>query len=269
MASLVTSELLENLVPVALEASRAVMAVFNSDFAVIEKDDKSPVTEADRRGEVILESGIRKLLPDVQIIGEEAVSDGAKPPVLNDTFFLLDPLDGTKEFIKRGTDFTVNIGLIEKGKPVLGIVVAPARGIIWAGASGHGAFKAETDLTNVAGRKAISVRDVATPMTIVASKSHRSAELEAWLSHYSDAENISCGSSLKLVMVGEGSADLYPRIGPTCEWDTAAADAVLRAAGGITVTGDGTPLDYGKDVTTFLNPYFLCKGQKDLETPAF
>ena len=269
MTSLADPNLVEKLIPVALEASRAVMEVFNSEFDVLEKSDKSPVTEADQRGEVILEAGIKAILPEVQIIGEEAISDGAKPTVLEDTFFLLDPLDGTKEFIKRGTDFTVNIGLIENGQPVLGIVVAPARGILWAGAKGHGAFKAETDLSSITNKVDITVRSAADPLTIVASKSHRSEELETWLSNYPDAENISCGSSLKLVMVAEGSADLYPRIGPTCEWDTAAADAILRAAGGMTETGDGAPLGYGKNVTTFLNPYFLCKGDTGLTTPGF
>lgn len=262
-------DLIQALVPTLLEAGKAIMDVFNTDFDVTEKEDNSPVTLADKRGEDIITAALRVICPDIQIIGEEAISDGVGIPALENRFFLVDPLDGTKEFIKRGSDFTVNIGLIEDGKPVLGLVLAPALGQLWAGAEGFGAFSAKTDLEKVLDKKTLSTRTAANPLTIVASKSHRSPALEKFLAHFSGAKNISIGSSLKLVLIAEGSADLYPRIGPTCEWDTAAADAILRAAGGLTLTGEGASLIYGKNPETFLNPYFLCKGDPTIQTPNF
>lgn len=262
------SDLIEALLPTLLEAGRAVMNVFESDFAVYEKSDASPVTDADARGEEIITRALVSLTPDVPVVGEEAKDAGTAPDISGGAFWLVDPLDGTKEFIKRGNDFTVNIGLIENGIPTLGLVLAPARGQLWAGGAGTGAFSAKTDLNTIENRTSISVKTPGATLTIVASKSHRSEELETWLSAFPDADHVSIGSSLKLVLVAEGSADLYPRLGPTCEWDTAAADAVLRAAGGITTVAGGAPLSYGKDLKTFLNPYFLCKSSADFKTPA-
>lgn len=263
------AQLIEDLLPVILEAGRAVMEVFESDFSVYEKSDASPVTDADQRGEDIITAALNRLTPDIPVIGEEAKDAGTTPDISGGAFWLVDPLDGTKEFIKRGDDFTVNIGLIEDGRPTLGLVLAPARKRIWAGSVDSGAFAADTDMATLSDRSAIRTRPAPDTLTIVASKSHRSQVLEDWLQHYPGAENISIGSSLKIVLIAEGSADLYPRLGPTCEWDTAAAHAVLRAAGGEAIVADGGPLTYGKDLTTYLNPFFLAKADPGASTPDF
>lgn len=263
------AQLIEDLLPVILEAGRAVMDVFNSDFSVYEKSDASQVTDADQRGEDIITKALIALTPDIPVIGEEAKDAGTAPDISGGAFWLVDPLDGTKEFIKRGDDFTVNIGLIEDGRPTAGLVLAPARKRIWAGSVDSGAFAADTDMNNIGERSEIKTRPTPETLTIVASKSHRSEVLENWLEHYPGAEHISIGSSLKIVLIAEGSADLYPRLGPTCEWDTAAAHAVLRAAGGEAIVSDGGPLTYGKDLKTYLNPFFLAKADPASGTPDF
>ncbi|WP_374763399.1 3'(2'),5'-bisphosphate nucleotidase CysQ [Yunchengibacter salinarum] len=260
------------LIQTMLDAGRVVMEVFNSGFAVSDKDDKSPVTEADRRGEAVIREHLTAIAPDIPMIGEEAVSDKTgptlTPAMAEGLFWLVDPLDGTKEFIKRGTDFTVNIGLVHGGRPIMGLVLAPARNRLYWGRVGAGAWSAPVNGTEPGEKQAIGVRaaDKGAP-TIVASKSHRSPELEAWLGHFDGADNVSIGSSLKFCLLATGEADLYPRLGPTCEWDTAAAHAVLLAAGGRVETGDGQPLTYGKDLERFLNPWFLAVGDPDQNVP--
>ena len=262
--------LIERLIPVILEAGRAIMDVFNSDFSVFEKSDASPVTEADQRGEVIITRALHQLTPNIPVVGEEAKDAGEAPDISGGSFWLVDPLDGTKEFIKRGNDFTVNIGLIENGVPTLGLVLAPAQKRLWAGSVQTGAFTSDVtdDLLQAGERKALKTRTKPEQLTIVASKSHRSDALEQWLTHYPDADHVSIGSSLKFVLIATGEADLYPRLGPTCEWDTAAAHAVLRAAGGEVFAAEGAPLTYGKDLKTFLNPYFIAKADPNMDTPS-
>ncbi len=265
------NKLMDPLIKTILEAGRVVMDVYATDFSVYAKDDASPVTEADQRGEDVIAVALANLTPDIPMVGEEAKSEGKCPDISGGIFWLVDPLDGTKEFIKKGNDFTVNIGLIKDGKPIMGLVLAPALNKIYAGIMGVGAWTASVtkDGNTLGKRSAISVRkaDLAN-MTIVASKSHRSPELEAWLKHYPSAENISIGSSLKLCLVAEGKADLYPRLGPTCEWDTAAAHAVLVAAGGRVLDNTGLPLGYAKNLSTFLNPWFVCIADESLDVPA-
>jgi len=261
--------LVNSLIPVMLEAGEAIMDVYAGDIAVETKGDSSPVTVADKRGEAIIARHLARLTPDIQMVGEESTSDHGAPVELNERFWLVDPLDGTKEFIKKGTDFTVNIGLIAKGKPVLGLVYAPARKTLYTGIVGQGAEIMSIDGDYIFNRQRISTRTIPKEgRVIVASKSHRSPELEAWLNHYPDAEHVSVGSSLKFCLLAEGKADLYPRLGPTCEWDTAAAHAVLLAAGGDVLVDDATELSYGKDPTTFLNGWFLCRGDRQASTPA-
>jgi len=251
-----------------LAAGDVVMDVFHSDFEVYGKADQSPVTEADRRGEDVITKALLEMAPDIPVVGEEAKSEGTCPDISGGIFWLVDPLDGTKEFIKKGTDFTVNIGLIKNGHPVMGVVLAPAMKKIYWGIVDEGAWSANIENGALKNQQPIRTRTSDThALTIVASKSHRSAELEAYLRHFPDAENISIGSSLKLCLLATGEADLYPRLGPTCEWDTAAAHAVLLAAGGTVETPDGTPLTYGKDLKTFLNPWFLCKANALLPAP--
>lgn len=267
-----------NLVPpltnLILEAGQAIMEIFESDFEILSKQDASPVTIADEKGEAIITKALASLTPHIPVIGEEAKSQGKAPDLDNATqdgkkyFWLVDPLDGTKEFIKRGTDFTVNIGLIEDGHPIMGLVYAPALGKIWVGGQ-----DVEAKLLTVSDYKVTASQNMATRCfhpenaVIVASKSHRSPELESWLAHYPDAEHVSIGSSLKFCLVAEGQADLYPRLGPTCEWDTAAAHAVLVGAGGKVLDDHGQPLCYGKDFRTYLNPYFIAIGDPNLQTP--
>ncbi|UTW54554.1 3'(2'),5'-bisphosphate nucleotidase CysQ [Kordiimonas sp. SCSIO 12610] len=259
----------EPLTSTILDAGKKVMDVYGTDFDVYGKDDNSPVTEADRQGEIVITKALEQLAPDIPIVGEEAKSEGMCPDISQGTFWLVDPLDGTKEFIKKGNDFTVNIGLIIDNQPVLGFVLAPALNKLYWGIVGTGAWMADAENGAINNIQPIQTRKVSTEsLVIVASKSHRSLELETWLSNYPMAEHTSIGSSLKFCLIATGEADLYPRLGPTCEWDTAAAHAVLLAAGGSVDAPDGKPLQYGKDPNTFLNPYFICKGDPATNTPS-
>jgi len=259
---------MDQLIDTVLAAGDEIMDVYQADFSVSRKGDASPVTEADRRGEAVIEAHLAALAPDIPMVGEESASDGKVPDISNGRFWLVDPLDGTKEFIKRGGDFTVNIGLIEDRMPTAGIVYAPAIGRLFWGIVGSGAWTCEVENNTLLNKRPIQTRVFKhSEMTIVASKSHRSAELESYLANFPTAENISIGSSLKFCLLATGEADLYPRLGPTCEWDTAAAHAVLRAAGGEVYDSSGMPLMYAKDTTTFLNPWFLCVADTDFDAP--
>lgn len=260
--------IMPQLLETTLEAGKLVMDVFHSDFEVFGKADTSPVTEADRRGEEHITAALKRITPDIPIVGEEAKSEGKCPDISGGVFWLVDPLDGTKEFIKKGDDFTVNLGLVANGVPIAGIVLAPALNTLYWGIQKAGAWRADVEGHQILDKQVMQVRK-ADPeaLIIVASKSHRSPELETWLSHFENADNVSIGSSLKLCLVAAGEADLYPRLGPTCEWDTAAAHGVLLAAGGTVEVKGGAPLTYGKDLQTFLNPWFLCKGDVQMELP--
>ena len=252
----------------ALAGARAVMEVYATEFAVEHKADDSPVSEADRRAEAAIVMRLSAAMPDVPIVAEEAVSAG-KIPELARRFFLVDPLDGTKEFISRNGEFTVNIGLIEDGAPVAGIVLAPALGLAYAGGP-DGAAKGQLSesLTVVEDWRPMKVRAAGQSPVAVASRSHLNDATRDALDHAQCGEYRSIGSSLKFCLLAEGQADFYPRLGPTMEWDTAAADAVLRAAGGQVVTLDGTPLRYGKTgvpgMREFENPHFLALGDRAL-----
>ena len=238
----------------ARRAGDAVMEVYGTDHAVQSKTDQSPVTEADVRAEAIILSQLRAITPEVPIVAEEAVAAGQVPSVGAD-FWLVDPLDGTKEFIGRNGEFTVNIARVHEGVPVLGVVFAPALGRLFAGAQGFGAFVEDS-----AGRRAIRCR--VTPeegLTVVASRSHGDAvALDAYLAGRKVASLVSAGSSLKLCLIAAGEADLYPRLGRTMEWDIAAGHAVLLAAGGRLTDIAGNPLRYGKP--QFENPHFVATG---------
>ena len=260
--------LVQPILDTMLKAGEVVMDVYNSDFEVYGKADQSPVTEADRRGEDIITAALTQMAPHIPVVGEEAKSEGKCPDISGGTFWLVDPLDGTKEFIKKGSDFTVNIGLIENSVPIMGFVFAPALKTIYWGAVGDGAYMAQVENGRIKEPRHIRCRKADTKnLTIVASKSHRSPELEAYLKHFPNAKNISIGSSLKLCLLATGEADLYPRLGPTCEWDTAAAHAVLLAAGGSVEIAGGVPLTYAKDLKTFLNPWFLCRADQNYAAP--
>ena len=192
---------------------------------------------------------------------EESASAGNVPQSLDSRFFLVDPLDGTKEFVAGREDFTVNIALIENGVPIAGIVYAPARAVLYAGA-GSAAYRAGVH-GHVEHRIPLDPQKQESPQRIVASRSHMTAQTEEWLGCRPDCSTVNIGSSLKFCLLAEGSADIYPRFGRTMEWDTAAGDAILRAAGGITETLDGKPLVYGKrnqaDDEDFANPHFIAR----------
>jgi 3'(2'), 5'-bisphosphate nucleotidase len=257
-----TSTMLQSLIYTAQRAGGAIMAVYATDFAVRDKADTSPVTAADEAAEKIILADLAVIAPDIPVVAEEAVAAG-KVPIVADRFFLVDPLDGTREFVSRRDEFTVNVALIEAGKPVLGVVFAPARrelywGDVRAGKAGH--IDADPDGTMPSMGTSIAVRQApAAGLTAVASRSHRTPETDALLANYPVVEFRSIGSSLKFCLVAAGEADIYPRIGTTMEWDTAAGHAVLAAAGG-SVTGlDGEPFVYGKP--GFRNGNFIARGR--------
>jgi 3'(2'), 5'-bisphosphate nucleotidase len=256
------------LIDAALAGARAVMAVYRTDFTVERKADDSPVSEADRRAEAAILERLAATHGDVPVVAEEAAAEGKIPEVAR-RFFLVDPLDGTKEFISRNGEFTVNVALIEDGAPVLGVVLAPALGLAYAG-SRAGAWKATTApaLDAIRDWTAIRTRPAGPAPVAVASRSHSNQATEAALAKAHAGERRSIGSSLKFCLVAEAEADFYPRLGPTMEWDTAAGDAVLRAAGGLVVTLEGRPLVYGKKSEPgprpFENPHFLALGDRAL-----
>ncbi|MUZ72861.1 3'(2'),5'-bisphosphate nucleotidase CysQ [Agrobacterium vitis] len=250
----------------AIAAGRDIMDVFQNGPTVRTKSDASPVTEADERAEAIILAALAAQFPAIPVVAEEAVAAGNIPQTRGQPFILVDPLDGTKEFIRKSSDFTVNIALIEAGVPVIGIVYAPARGEAYIG-DRNGALKIEIDANfQLVSRQSISVRIPSAKMIAVASRSHSGPETEEFLVTHAITDTRSVGSSLKFCLVAEGVADVYPRFGRTMEWDTAAGDAVLRAAGGMTVGPDGAPLLYGKrdqlNDSDFANPSFIAWGGK-------
>jgi 3'(2'),5'-bisphosphate nucleotidase len=256
------------LIEAALAGAREVMAVYATDFGVERKADNSPVSAADRNAEAAILARLSAAFPGVPTIAEEAAAAGPVPEI-GARFFLVDPLDGTKEFISRNGEFTVNIALIEDGVPVLGVVLAPVLGLAYL-AGRSGAWKGRTDaaLDIVHDWTCIRTRAAGPAPVAVASRSHGNSATEKALADARCGERKMIGSSLKFCLLAEGSADFYPRLGPTMEWDTAAGDAVLRAAGGAVETPDGNPLVYGKSCTpgmrAFENPHFLAAGDPAL-----
>lgn len=259
--------LLHEITVLALDAAVEIEAVAAGDFDVSGKADQSPVTEADRRAERLINTGLSRHFPSIPIVAEEACAVHGLPDRAYSAFFLVDPLDGTKEFVARRSDYTVNIALIENGVPVAGVVCAPKLRMIYRGfRPGNGSSLAEKALLDGELKpkmwSPIALRAAPQEPVIVASRSHVTPETQAFLDRHANCERVSVGSSLKFCLVAEGSADIYPRFGPTMEWDTAAGDAVLRAAGGMTRTLDGATLAYGKAGSTkFLNPFFIAAGR--------
>ncbi len=246
-----TREQLDTLCRIAEAAGREIMAVYEHGGETWKKDDASPLTEADLRADRAIRTGLEAHFPGVFILSEESVSSG---PAAGDQFFLVDPLDGTKEFIKRNGEFTVNIALVEHGVSVAGVVLAPALGELYFGTRGLGAWKRDAS-----GLKEIRTarRDPAQPLRVIGSRSHGGERLDAWLATLEQEHSfVAAGSSLKFCRIAEGSADIYPRFGPTSQWDTAAAQCVLEAAGGAVTDLEGQPLRYGLD-RPVLNPEFI------------
>jgi 3'(2'), 5'-bisphosphate nucleotidase len=248
----------------ALDAGKAIMKVFREGCPVAVKEDASPVTIADEEAERIILTYLARNFPDVPVIAEESVAAGRVPQIGQKSFFLVDPLDGTREFIDKRQEFTVNIAYIENGVPVAGIVYAPALGIAFIGAHGKAEKLLVDENFEIAGRAAIHVRVQPAHRTALASRCHNSPQTGNFLAEHAISECTNIGSSLKFCLLAEGKADVYPRFTRTMEWDTAAGDAVLRAAGGSTVTLDGLPLTYGKrgqaDDSDFANPNFISWG---------
>ena len=255
---------------IAERAGKIILAYYaeGEEVEVRQKDDASPVTDADEAAETFILGALNTLTPDIPVVAEEAMAAGEVPVIDGSRFWLVDPLDGTKEFISRNGEFTVNIALIEDGEPLAGVVHAPAMAMTWVGICGERedgsrgrgrAVFANTD------QPVMDIRVRSIPeegAVVVASRRHGSGdELEAFLACYKVAEKVSAGSSLKFCLVASGRADLYPRFGRTMEWDTAAGHAVLLAAGGQVYTLENEPLHYGKP--DFENPYFYAVGEAE------
>lgn len=252
----------QDIIDLAKRAGAAIMAIYQQDFAVYEKQDESPLTEADLASHHCIVNGLKQLTPQIPVLSEESGADEHLDRMSWQRYWLIDPLDGTKEFIKKNGEFTVNIALIDQGKAVFGVVYAPALDVTYWG-DADGAFKES-------GGQVESIRVSEVPAEgavwrVVGSRSHQTDEFKAFVKGLPDTEVVSMGSSLKLCLVAEGVADLYPRLGLTSEWDTAAAHAVVTAAGGqVLQYPELTPLLYNTRPDTLLNPFFIvCADKSD------
>jgi len=241
---------------IAREAGAAILRVYEQDFSVLEKDDKSPLTDADLASNRIIKQRLQELTPHVPVLSEECTEIPYSLRRQWKRYWLVDPLDGTKEFIKRNGEFTVNIALIDNGRAVLGVVHVPVSGVSYFGDTEHGAFRQEG---HTAPQPMHVTAQTCSPVRVVGSRSHAGESLQRFLNNLGEHELVSMGSSLKICLVAEGKADIYPRLGPTSEWDTAAAQAVVEAAGGRVTDTDMQVLKYNtKD--SLLNPHFLVFG---------
>ncbi len=252
------AQLLAPVITLARQAGEAILKIYQQDFAVEHKDDDSPLTAADLAAHRCLMEGLARLTPEIPRLSEEGADIPYAERKTWSRYWLIDPLDGTREFVKRNGEFTVNVALIEQGRPVLGVVHAPVLGTTYSAAVGAGAWKQQ------AGADPIAIRcsKTATPARIVASRSHVTPELEALLQRLPAHEAMNIGSSLKLCLVAEGKADFYPRLGLTSEWDTAAGHCIVEQAGGAVTLTDGKALHYNSK-ESLLNPYFLVRGEPE------
>ncbi|MCF2946679.1 3'(2'),5'-bisphosphate nucleotidase CysQ [Paraglaciecola aquimarina] len=259
---MLTDSLIQSIIDISHQAGAKIMDIYQKDFAIYEKSDESPLTEADLAAHNCIEAGL-KSVSDLPILSEESADISWQERSSWQTYWLVDPLDGTKEFIKKNGEFTVNIALIDKGVPVFGVVFAPVLEQTYVGVLGQGAYKITADIKAPISPKAHTEGET---WKVVGSRSHQSPEIQALLESLSgDTELVAMGSSLKLCLVAEGAAHLYPRLGPTSEWDTGAAQAVVEAAGGkVTIIedasdalkADAAPLRYNQKESV-LNPFFL------------
>jgi len=251
---------LEAVREIAHAAGRRILDVYEREFKVEHKEDHSPLTEADRAAHEIITSQLEALTPDIPVLSEESAAVNYDTRAGWKRFWLVDPLDGTKEFINRNGEFTVNIALIEGNRPVLGVVYVPVPAITYYACAGQGAYKQKGECAI----QPVRVRrfDGGKPI-VVASRSHAGPETEAFLRNLGEHDVVSMGSALKLCLVAEGAADVYPRLGPTMEWDTAAAQCVVEAAGGRVTDLNSQPLVYNKP--SLLNPWFLVSGVGDYD----
>lgn len=253
-----TQTRIDQVMAIAETAGKAILEIYARDFQIDEKEDKSPLTEADLAAHHIIVDALAQLTPEIPLLSEESAETDFSERKGWQRYWLIDPLDGTKEFIKKNGEFTVNIALIENHAPILGVVHVPVSGRTYAGETGKGAFVVEDGM-----RTEISVTSQAqAPLRVAGSRSHAGESLQRYLEKLGEHELVSMGSSLKLCLVAEGKADIYPRLGPTSEWDTAAAHAVVTAAGGEVTDLQGEILKYNAK-ESLLNPHFLAFGDKN------
>ena len=250
----------EDVLAIAQDAAARILEVYERDFDVMHKGDASPLTDADLAAHHCIVAGLNRLTPDIPVLSEEsahtiALETRRRWPRL----WLVDPLDGTREFIKRNGEFTVNIALIDHGLSLFGVIQAPVTGVLWHGAPGHGAFRRDAE-----GERALHVRRPATaPLQVAASRSHLGPRTIALMARMGELETAGLGSSLKFCRIAEGGMDVYPRFGPTSEWDTAAGQAILEAAGGALLDPQGRPFRYNQR-DTLLNGDFIALGDPGL-----
>lgn len=255
--------LCDGMVGAALSAAEVILEIYEGEIDVEIKGDETPVTKADQAAEAVILEHLARLAPAIPVVAEEAVAAG-RIPQIDGEFFLVDPLDGTKEFIKRNGEFTVNIALVRDNVPVIGVIYTPAKGWLFAGEVGKGAWRAEVadprKNHRLENHRSISVRQAGDKVDVVGSRSHHTEGAVEFLKAYRIGEQKAIGSSLKFCLLAAGEADLYPRFGRTMEWDTAAGDAILTAAGGCVKNLDGSRLQYGKVIqedAPFANAFFI------------
>jgi 3'(2'), 5'-bisphosphate nucleotidase len=254
--------LAETFAVIALQAGPAILAIYENGPRVQWKADRSPVCDADEAAEVIILAALAKTCPEIPVIAEEAASRGEIPSLRAD-FILVDPLDGTREFLSRNGEFTVNIALIRDGAPLCGVVYAPALDLVWIGGTTARMAEAKPGASLPSAWRAIRTRTAPRDgLTALVSRSHCNPATEAWLIDRKVTTRRDAGSALKFCLLAEGEADVYPRFGPTMEWDTAAGHAVLQAAGGTVIEADGKPLCYGKADEQFRNHSFIAWGDR-------
>jgi 3'(2'), 5'-bisphosphate nucleotidase len=264
------SQFLDELTGIVSRAAAAVLAIRADGLNTRSKADQSPVTAADHASEALIVEGVSRVLPGIPIVSEEAFSR-APPASLDGTFVLVDPVDGTRELVAGRDEFVINLAVVNQGRPVLGIISAPALGLIWRAAEGAGADRLRlapgAPATNATERAAIKTRSwPAAGIVAAMSRSHLDQHTQALLARLPIADRLVSGSAIKFCRVAEGAADLYPRLGPTCEWDIAAGDAIVRIAGGSVTTPDGRPLPYGRTAERFLVPGFIASGDRTAAT---
>ncbi|MEJ2514897.1 MAG: 3'(2'),5'-bisphosphate nucleotidase CysQ [Gammaproteobacteria bacterium] len=265
MTDTIDRELLDSVIRIAREAGRTTLEVYESDFQVDAKSDDSPITEADRRANDVIKAGLAEIEPRLPQLSEESRQAPWEERRHWSRLWLIDPLDGTKEFVNRNGQFTVNIAMIEGHRPRLGVVHVPVTGVTYSGIVGQGAWKQTGD----GPAESITVRRLGDgPVKVVASRSHRGPDLDGYLERLGPHETVALGSSLKFCILAEGGADVYPRLGPTSEWDTAAAQAVLEAAGGSVVDTHGQPLGYNKG-SSVLNGWFIAYADASRDWTAY
>ena len=256
---------MDQLIDIARRAGAAIMTIYDTDFAVEEKSDSSPLTAADMAAHKLIVGELERLTPDIPVLSEESADIPFEERSSWDRYWLIDPLDGTREFVKRNGEFTVNIALIEGHDAVLGVICVPVTGLVYYGSRSNGAFKQARDGTPEAIRVTTRRR---TPVQVAGSRSHAGDSLKRFLANLGEHRILSMGSSLKSCLVAEGKADIYPRLGPTSEWDTAAAQAVVEAAGGRITMTDMQPLRYNTK-PSLLNPRFFVFGDVSVDWSAY